>query len=106
MSTHDHTHAGACPGAQPNDHLCCREMVAFLQDYADGTLRGPVRESFERHVNRCPPCKDFMRTYMDTIKLAGKCAGAHRTPCKMPEGLVQSIMSALREAGGCSGKNS
>ncbi|MDX2017901.1 MAG: zf-HC2 domain-containing protein [Planctomycetota bacterium] len=102
MSTHNHT----SPGAQPHDHLCCREMVAFLQDYAEGTLAGPVREAFERHVNDCLPCKDFVKTYVDTIKLAGKCSGAHRTPCKMPEGLVQSIMSALREFGGCSGKKS
>jgi hypothetical protein len=101
VNPHDHTHAGA----KPSDHLCCRDMVAFLQDYADGTLDGSVRAAFEQHVNLCLPCKDFMRTYLDTIKLAGKCAAAHKAPCSMPEGLVQSIMSALREGGaGCSGK--
>lgn len=95
MTTHDHNHAhGAHAG---NDHLCCRELIAFLQDYADGTLHGPIRESFEQHVNLCLPCKDYLKTYMDTIKLARACSAGPKPPCSIPEALVQSIMNALRE---------
>lgn len=78
----------------------CREFVDFLGSYIDGELQGESRRVFERHLNACPPCMTYMRTYEQTVEL-GRCAC--EDPCgpvpeNVPEDLVSAILAA-RKAG-------
>lgn len=76
-----------------NAVLTCREIIEFLDDYSAGAQPPEVRAEFERHLDACPACRDYLRTYRETILLAGETAKreiAHR----MPEGLVRAILAA------------
>lgn len=76
--------------------MTCREFVDFLMDYLDGSLPAPARQEFETHLNACPPCVSFLKTYEASIKL-GKKACEHLdepVPAHVPEQLVRAIMAA------------
>ena len=46
--------------------LTCRQVIAMLMDYVDGTLAAPTRRGVEDHVKTCAPCRDFERAYRAT----------------------------------------
>ena len=52
------------------NHITCRELIDFLDDYIDGQLEPESRESFERHLRVCPSCRAYLASYRDTISLA------------------------------------
>jgi anti-sigma factor RsiW len=88
-------------------HLTCRQFIDFLDAYIEGELSGEVREEFERHIGACGPCKCYLKTYAETVKLARACGcdeAASGPPGGCPEKLVQAILAARRvgkAAGGC-----
>ena len=46
--------------------LTCRQVIAVLMDYVDGTLAGSTRRGVEDHLKTCAPCRDFERGYRAT----------------------------------------
>jgi anti-sigma factor RsiW len=84
----------------------CREFVAFLMEYLDGTLGPAEREVFERHLRDCPPCGIYLDTYQETIRLGrdALCAADGPLPEEAPEELVAAILAARRAAGGAEGE--
>ena len=77
--------------------LTCREFIQFLDDYVDNTQPAEVRAEFERHLETCPYCVDYLRTYRDTIALArGACAEDPSVPppADVPEELIQIIIKS------------
>ena len=64
--------------------LTCRQFVDFLDAYIDGELADEPRATFEVHIEACPPCRDYLKSYADTIRLA---RGACREPDDPPMGL-------------------
>lgn len=77
----------------------CKDFIDFLNQYSDGELREKLRESFERHMGDCPPCRHFLDGYQKTSHLARRCAhddAAHEEP---PEALVNAILAACAEVG-------
>lgn len=85
--------------------LTCKQFVDFLDDYAAGAQPEAVRAEFERHMRDCPPCADYLREYLDTIRLAKSCAELKEAGAKPPEELIQAILKARKKggAGGCCG---
>jgi len=76
--------------------MTCRELIDFLMDYRAGALPEAQCASFEAHLELCPPCVDYLRTYEETVRL-GK--GACNNPDdavseEVPDELVQAILSA------------
>ncbi len=78
----------------------CREFVEFLMSYLDDELQGESREVFERHLEACPPCMTYLRTYEQTVEL-GRCACQDPTgpvPDEVPRALIDAILEARKAA--------
>jgi anti-sigma factor RsiW len=52
--------------------LVCREAVALMGDYLDGTLRGADRTRLERHLAACPHCTEYLAQLRVTIEVVGR----------------------------------
>ena len=84
------------------DSLSCKQFVDFLNEYVAGEQPEDVRKAFEEHINRCPPCLDFLNAYRETIRTSKKvcCCGKRVIPPEdVPQGLIDAILAA-RSAGG------
>ena len=65
--------------------LTCRELIDFLDDYIEGSQQAGVRTRFEVHLERCPYCVDYLKTYRDTISHArGAATSAADAQCRGP----------------------
>jgi anti-sigma factor RsiW len=51
--------------------MSCRELVALVTEYLDGTLVRSERVRFERHVAVCPPCRAHLDQMRETIRASG-----------------------------------
>jgi anti-sigma factor RsiW len=51
--------------------MSCRELVALVTEYLDGTLASSERIRFERHVAVCPPCRAHLEQMRETIRASG-----------------------------------
>ena len=74
--------------------LTCQEVASFLADYLAGELDAEDRSQFEAHLNACPECTVYLRTYADAIRLA---KDAYVPPANVPERLVQAILAARQQ---------
>ena len=52
--------------------LTCRQVIAVLMDYVDGTLAASTRRGVEHHLKTCAPCRDFERA---TARRLAWCGG-------------------------------
>ena len=60
--------------------LVCQQVVELVTDYLEGTLRGPARHRFERHLAGCPLCTEYLAQMRETIRLAGRVTPEDLTP--------------------------
>jgi hypothetical protein len=76
--------------------MTCRELVELLIDYLDGELPEERRRHLEMHLQLCPPCLVYLKTYQATIRLT------KRLPCSPPPPeLLERLKTALcSETGG------
>jgi anti-sigma factor RsiW len=80
--------------------ITCRELIDFLDRHIDGDLSPGEKTEFERHLAVCPPCRSYLETYRETIRL-GKAAYASpeaAPPDDVPEDLVKAILAARKKA--------
>lgn len=52
--------------------LTCRELVALVTDYLEGSLAPAERLRFERHIAICPPCRGYLAQLRQTLRVAGR----------------------------------
>lgn len=76
--------------------MTCRECAEFLGDYVAGELAPAALAVFERHLQLCPNCVEYLRQYRTTIR-AGR-AACMDAGSELPEALVRAILAA-RAAG-------
>jgi predicted anti-sigma-YlaC factor YlaD len=50
----------------------CEDVVAVLQDYFEGSLEPKLAAIIERHLENCPDCEAFARTYATVVRLTGE----------------------------------
>lgn len=51
----------------------CRELIEnLLSSYVDGELDNHTAQSLELHMQMCPPCTAFLRTFIAAKKAARK----------------------------------
>jgi len=76
--------------------MTCREFIDFLDDYVDERLGALTRATFESHLAACRHCRDYLRTYRDTIRLArSACAETgDGIPPSVPGEIVRAVMAA------------
>jgi anti-sigma factor RsiW len=49
--------------------ITCEQVTALLIDYVAGDLDPATTLVMERHVQNCPDCVAFLRTYRESIRL-------------------------------------
>lgn len=54
--------------------MSCRELIAVLDDYLEGTLAADLLRELERHLAECPPCRAYLATYRRTREVAAAAA--------------------------------
>lgn len=47
----------------------CDIQMKFIYDYAKGNLAKRRRNAFDTHIKDCLPCKSFLNTYLDAIRI-------------------------------------
>lgn len=83
-----------------SDCLTCKQLVEFLAEYLDGEMDESMRAQFEQHVDMCPPCKDYLKTYRETLRMCrSTCNDEQKKPGPVPPELVQVILSTLKQEG-------
>lgn len=83
------------------DSLNCKQFVDFLDEYVAGGQPESARKAFEEHIQRCPPCLDFLKAYRETIETSRKaccCEEKEISRDKVPQVLIDAILTA-RKAG-------
>jgi anti-sigma factor RsiW len=78
----------------------CLEFVEFLMAYLERELPTAEREEFERHLDRCPDCVNYLATYEETVRLGkGLCDDPDGPPpADAPDELVRAILAARAKA--------
>jgi len=71
---------------------CCRDVFDLLSEYVDGELDSATRETLVRHLDACPPCERFLRTFQKTRALCRE-----SLMVQMPDELRERLRSFLRD---------
>lgn len=73
--------------------MSCRELYGFLDEFLDGALDALTRQSFERHLERCSSCRNYLASYRTTIGVA-RDSERQDAPARAeaPEELVLAIL--------------
>jgi anti-sigma factor RsiW len=70
----------------------CRQAVALMTDYLEGSLSGADRRKLERHLAGCPNCFEYLRQLRAIIDLSGRVdAGS------LDAEAAQSLINVYRE---------
>jgi anti-sigma factor RsiW len=71
-------------------------------DYMTGELPSDERALFERHLQRCPHCPEYLKQYEDSVRAGRRAFDAldEDVPVSVPDELVQAILQATRKEGG------
>ena len=78
--------------------ICCDDIVDIMGDYVDGELTASVKERIDTHMAGCSECREFLRTYSFTVKLAASLR--NDTPAPAP--VQNRLRAALNERLGLS----
>lgn len=79
--------------------MTCRELYGFLDEFLEGALDALTRQSFERHLEQCAPCRKYLASYRATVALA-RDSERKDAPARTeaPEELVLAILYARTAA--------
>jgi len=82
--------------------VTCREFADFIMDYTTGELPADERALFERHLQRCPNCPEYLKQYEDTVRAGRRAFDTldADVPVSVPDELVEAILQATRRSGG------
>ena len=70
----------------------CKDSIDVLCDFLDGAMSADEEKKLIEHLEACPPCMEFLRTYRATPGLCKKALVK-----KMPSELSSRLTSFLRE---------
>ncbi len=51
--------------------LACQQVVELVTDYLEGSLPTRTARRFERHLQGCPNCTEYLEQMRTTIRLTG-----------------------------------
>lgn len=76
--------------------ISCRDAVALVSDYLDGSLTLRRRRRLEHHLSKCDGCSAYLEQMRVTISLSGKVGPEDLTPEAL-ERLVEVFENFQRE---------
>jgi anti-sigma factor RsiW len=71
--------------------LACKELVAIITDYLEGSLSERDRARFDAHVMTCPGCREYVEQMRITIRVSG-----HVTVESISSGARDELLRAFR----------
>ncbi len=77
--------------------LVCRDAIALMTDYLEGTLTPRRRARLERHLAGCDGCDEYLRQLRATIGLLGSAQPEDLDP-QTRDGLVELLLSYRADA--------
>ena len=79
--------------------MTCREFIDFLMAYLSGELSSGARVEFEAHLQECPDCVVYLKSYELTIQLGKGAFAGPEAPVSadVPEKLIQAILASRRQ---------
>jgi anti-sigma factor RsiW len=72
--------------------LVCRQAVALIADYLDGTLRAQDVTRLEAHLADCPHCSEYLAQMRVTIAALGQV-----TPEDLNDDALDELVSLYRQ---------
>ena len=72
----------------------CQACVDFILRYLENDLSTEERESFEFHLDKCPPCRRYLDQYRFAVKAGKECC---EKSGKVPEELISAILASRKE---------
>ena len=70
----------------------CKNSISLLADFLDGTMSEDEEKRLIEHLDACPPCVEFVKTYRATPGLCKRALAK-----KMPEELSARLTDFLRQ---------
>ena len=75
--------------------MTCREVADFLMEYLDGELPPAALAEFERHLECCENCRNYLAHYEAATALGRRAFDDEQAdPGNVPEDLIQAILAA------------
>ena len=72
--------------------IVCREAVALMAAYLDGTLTGRDRDRLEGHLAACPHCSEYLAQLEVTIDALG-----HAEPDALSDEALDELVGLYRQ---------
>jgi hypothetical protein len=74
----------------------CREIVELLCEFLEGELSEEQCRHIQQHLDTCPPCVVYIKTYQVTIRL-GRTLPREPIPRSLEEKLQEMLKQVQRE---------
>ncbi len=75
-----------------HDEITCKSLILeYLVEYEDGSMPAPERQELERHLQHCPPCVVFLKSYRATGRTLRMLK-----PREIPKNLADAVMGFVR----------
>ena len=74
----------------------CKQSIDLLREYLDGELPEGEATALREHLEACPPCLEFMRSYQATPTLC-KAALARQMPQQLAAKLTEFLRLKCRK---------
>ena len=71
--------------------IVCRQAVALMTDYLDGTLTGRDRARLEAHLAECPHCSEYLAQLRITVDALGRAE-----PDDLPDEALDELVGLYR----------
>ena len=75
----------------------CRQFIELLDDFVAAAQPPHDRDGSEEHLALCPYCRDYLKTYCDTIELL-KAALAGQPDARVPDEVAAALADTVRRA--------
>ncbi len=74
--------------------MICRDLIQFLDDYVGESVAAERRQEFDRHLAACASCREYLKSYRETIRMAK--AAAHTPEIEdVPAEVLTAILATI-----------
>ena len=76
-------------------YLACGEVITFLFEYLEDEVAAERRAEFDRHLEACPSCRNYLATYRETLLLVHHAEAIDEAEIpELPQHLLDAIVRA------------
>ena len=75
-----------------DEAMACQELVELVTAYLEGALGRRDRKAFERHVNKCGGCANYVEQIRITIETVGRVSGDN-----LPQDARDDLVAMFRD---------